>query len=228
MKIKTWIKYEESYIPPRCSKPRYRECEDYIQVTLKEVDSTELHLAFEDNSFEGKGKIYLYKGKLWTLAKVNPNLISTVQKEDSRVQTPLDYLKWCNEHCSTYFRSAFDREYHGQDTCKNAVIKAARGDMKKYILVDGDLFERCSEPRYVVNVFGAGNNHGGTALFCTYYYNPNIQKSCYFSALQGEQAVAFANKVAADRGDTKDVGTFKPFIICHMPKLVKVHAHGTM
>lgn len=23
MKIKTWIKYEESYIPPRCRKPRY-------------------------------------------------------------------------------------------------------------------------------------------------------------------------------------------------------------
>lgn len=29
MKIKTWIKYEESYLPPRCRKLRYRECEDF-------------------------------------------------------------------------------------------------------------------------------------------------------------------------------------------------------
>ena len=27
MKIKTWIKYEEGYIPPRCRKMRYKECE---------------------------------------------------------------------------------------------------------------------------------------------------------------------------------------------------------
>lgn len=227
MKINTWIKYEESYIPPRCRKPRYRACEDYIQVTLKEVDSAELKLAFEDNSFEGKGKIYFYKGKLWTLAKVNSSLIASVQKEDSSIQTPLDYLKWCNEHCSTYFRSAFDREYYGLDTSKNAVIKVARADMNKYILVDGNLFEQCTEPRYVVNVFGFGNNHGGTGLFCAYYYNPYIRKSCYFSALQGEQAVAYANKVAADRGDTNDVGKFKPFIICHMPELVRVREHGS-
>lgn len=65
MKIKTWIKYEESYLPPRCRKMRYRECEDFINVTLKEVEPTELQLAFEDNSYSGKGKIYFYRGKLW-------------------------------------------------------------------------------------------------------------------------------------------------------------------
>ena len=61
MKIKTWIKYEESYLPPRCRKLRYRECEDYINVNLKEVDRNELKLAFEDNSFEGKEKFISQK-----------------------------------------------------------------------------------------------------------------------------------------------------------------------
>ena len=39
MNIKTWIKYEESYLPPRCRKLRYRECEDHIDVKLREVKS---------------------------------------------------------------------------------------------------------------------------------------------------------------------------------------------
>ena len=44
MKIKTWIKYEESYLPSRCKKLCYRECEDYINLTLKEVDKEELKM----------------------------------------------------------------------------------------------------------------------------------------------------------------------------------------
>ena len=27
MEIKTWIKYEEPYLPPRCRKMRYKECD---------------------------------------------------------------------------------------------------------------------------------------------------------------------------------------------------------
>lgn len=34
--------------------------------------------------------------------------------------------------------------------------------------------------------------------------------------------VNYANLVAEKRGDTKDIGKFKPFIICHMPELVKI------
>lgn len=65
MKIKTWIKYYEGYLPPRCRKLRYRECEDYVDITLAEATLTDMSLAFEDNSYEGKGKIYYYDGRLW-------------------------------------------------------------------------------------------------------------------------------------------------------------------
>lgn len=221
MKIKTWIKYEESYLPPRCRKLRYRECEDFVDVNLREVDGSELKLAFEDNSFEGKGKIYLYKGKLWCKTKINPNTLKSVQEKDGNVQSALDYLIYCHEHCSTYFRHSFDRE-RGEDTSRETVLKIARDSMKGYILVDGELYGQTSEPRYEINTFGLGHNHGGTGLFCVYGYNPNICKDRYFSALEGEQAVAYANKVAEGRGDTKDVGRFEPFIVCHMPELVKV------
>ena len=59
-------------------------------------------------------------------------------------------------------------------------------------------------------------------MFVDYGYNPNISRDCYFSALDGEAAVIYANKVAAGRGDTKDVGKFKPLIKVYMPELVKV------
>lgn len=58
MNIKTWIKYEESYLPPRCRKLRYRECEDHIDVKLREVKIEEMQLAFEDNSYEGAELLY--------------------------------------------------------------------------------------------------------------------------------------------------------------------------
>ena len=70
MKIKTWIKYEESYIPPRCRKPHYNECEEYVNINLSETTMSALQLAFEDNSYDGVGKIFFYKGKLWTKSSI--------------------------------------------------------------------------------------------------------------------------------------------------------------
>lgn len=216
MKIKTWIKYEKSYLPPRCRKLRYRECEEHINVNLREVPMDELKLAFEDNSYSGKGKIYLYRGKLWYKKRMYH------VAAEYGCKTALEWLVWHHEHCSTFFKSGFDRKYRGEDTSREAVVKLARSSMKGYILVDGELYGQTAEPRYAINTFGLGHNHGGTRMFCEYHYNPNIRKDNYFSALQGDQAVAYANKVASGRGDTKDVGKFKPFIICHMPELVKV------
>ena len=140
----------------------------------------------------------------------------------------MDYLSWCNEHCSTYFFFAWDREKYGVDTSREATINRAREDIKKYILVDGELYNKTSEPRYVVNTFGLGHNHGGTGMFCEYGYNSNIRQDNYFSALEGKQAVDYANKVAENRGDIEYIGTFKPFIICHMQELVKVKQINNM
>lgn len=216
MKIRTWIKYEESYLPPRCRKLRYRECEDYINVNLKEVDASELRLAFEDNSYSGLGKIFFYKNKLWSKVKRNTSIA-----KDYGTKSALEDLIWIHRNCSTYFRFSWDRE-NGLDTSREGVIKATRNEIKGYILVDGELYGITSEPRYVVNTFGLGHNHSGTGMFVEYGYNPNIRKDNYFSALDGATAVAYANKVAAGRGDTNDVGKFKETIIVHMPEIVKV------
>lgn len=230
MKIKTWIKYEERYLPKGCRKSRYREREDYINVNLREVDSNDLQLAFEDNSYEGKGEIYYYEGNLYCKTKMPNECIVEHLRERRKIDTPLDYLVWCNENCSKYFLFRWDREEYGKDTSREAVINKAKEDMRDYILVAGELYEKCTEPRYVIITFGLGHNHGGTGMLCQYHYNPNISRKNYFSALQGEQAAAYANQVALERGDTINVGTFRPFIVCHMPELVKINSnkqHGS-
>lgn len=216
MKIKTWIKWHESYVPARCRKVRYRECEEYVNINLAETTMENMKLAFEDNSYSGKGKIYFFCNKLWTKAKITD--ICAPSDED-RYATPLDALIYWREHSSCFF----PREWRdGEHPNKKHMVTMARKETRDFLLVDGELYRITNEPRYEIITFGLGHNHGGTGMFCSYNYNPNIRKESYFSALQGEQAVAYANKVAAGRGDTKDVGKFKPFIVCHMPELVKV------
>lgn len=225
MKIKTWIKYEESYLPPRCRKLRYRECEEYINVNLREVPMDELKLAFEDNSYSGKGKIYLYRGKLWCKEKMYHGAA------EYGCKTALEWLIFCNENCSTFFKFASDRVCSGEDTSREAVVKLARNSMIGYILVDGELYVQTAEPRYCIYTFGLGHNHGGTSLSVDYRYNSNISNERYFSALDGQKAVEEANRIAAARGDTNYVGKFEPEIIVYMPECVtispaKEHGNG--
>lgn len=215
MKIKTWIKYEESYLPPRCRKLRYRECEEYVDINLVETSMENMQLAFEDNSYSGKGKIYLFRNKLWVKAKIR----DICAGDESEYENALAALIYWREHSSWFFPRLWR---DGEHPDRKHMVATARNGMKEYLLVDGELYTLTAEPRYVVNTFGLGHNHGGTGMFCEYHYNPNIGKSNYFSALDGEKAVAYANKVAAGRGDTKDVGKFEPFIIVHMPEIVKV------
>lgn len=220
MKIKTWIKYTESYLPPRCRKLRYRECEEYVQITLAETTMDSLRLAFEDKSYFGRGKIYAYRGKLWTRAKMIDNFGVSAEEQDERgYHTPLDVLVWRNEHGSRYFYRCPDEEA----ASKKAILKRARSDMRQYLLVDGSLFVRTSEPRYCIYTFGLGGNHGGTCLSVDYRYNSNISRKRYFSALHSEEAVAEANRIAQARGDTLDVGKFRADITVFLPELVKVN-----
>ena len=215
MKIKTWIKYEESFLPPRCRKLRYRECEEYVNIHLPETTINDMKLAFEDNSYEGKGKIYFFRNKLWRKAKVR----DICAGDESKYESPLAALIYWREISSEFFPRTWR---DGEHPDRKHMIKMARKETAEYLLVDGELYTQTTEPRYCIYTFGLGHNHGGTALSVNYGYNPNISKECYFSALDGEKAVEKANETAARRGDTNDVGRFKAEITVYMPELVKV------
>lgn len=215
MKIRTWIKYEESYLPKRCRKLRYRECEAYINITLTETSMNNLRLAFEDQSFQGRGKIYLYSGKLWTAATIRN--ICAGGEDEHGYHTPLEALVWWNEHGSKYFRCGYDGDYYGKKTSKAAVTAQARSDMKKFLLVDGELYVTTSIPFYNITTFGCGYNHGGTGLFVS--YDKSDHKD--FDALHGKEAVEKAREIALNRGDTESVDKFYEMIVVYMPELVR-------
>lgn len=223
MKIKTWIKYEEAYLPtPRCRKLRYRVCEEYVDIELAEVPFAVLRKAFEDKSYSGKGLIYSYNNRLWTAATIRD--ICGGGSNTERYTTPLGAMKWWNEHGSKFFCCGCFEHPN-----RNDMLAKVNAYMGNYLLVDGELYVCTGEPRYCIYTFGLGHNHGGTSLSVDYCYNPNITHKRYFSALDGEKAVIEANRIAAARGDTKDIGKFAAKIVVYLPECVTcdpVKDHG--
>lgn len=202
MKIKTWIKYNEGYLPtPRCRKLRYRECEDYVDVELAEVTMAELEPAFNVGHM-----IYGYAGKLWREATEKD--IHCVNEKNP--MSALEALVYAGVTYSTYFGRyngyCFD-ESTRED--REAVIARTNEDMKNYILVDGILYRSTGEPMYNICTFGLGHNHGGTGFFIDYGYNSNLSKDSYFNAADYDKAMQYAIDVAARRGDTNDVARFQ-------------------
>lgn len=210
MKIKTWIKYEVPYLPPRCRKMRYKEGEEYIYVLLKEVPFSKLVLAYEDKSYEGKGKIYRLGRKLYAKAKM-PNLPKDELKRCG-VKTPLEWRLYCNEKMSQYFSC---RYIDGEDATREAMIAKAKADISKYILVDGVLYEQTCKPEYHILTFGCGNGDG-TGLFVSY----PARRDCgwNFPATRGEDAVEKAKKIAIGRRDFNSVRNFKKYITVYEGK----------
>lgn len=98
-------------------------------------------------------------------------------------------------------------------------------DAKKYIVFDGKVWERCGEPRYCIQTFGLGNNHGGTGFFISYHYNSNISNKNYFNALEREKAIEYGKEVAKRRGDTDSIENMGMYemIDVHIPSLVKCY-----
>lgn len=206
MKVKVTVKYSEYYTPPRCRKPRQRDCEKDTFISIHEVTSQEAPLAFIVHEWDGNVEYRFYKGKCYK---------KSLYRDYHCGKTGL----FPPEMIGAYLRGNYD--YWNGDYKENR--KAFTDDASRYLLIDGVVWERAGEPRYVVMTFGLGHNHGGTALMVSEEYNPNVSKVRYFSALDGDAAVAYANQIAACRGDTNDIGKFEKYIEVLMPQAVKVN-----
>ena len=214
MKIESLIKYDEEYVPYKCRKPRYKECQEYVELELQQAKKEDLKLAFEDKSYSGRGKIYYYNNQLWCLPEIRNNIDKLNKPTVSSIKS--GFYKYCRSYKDRW--NEFEKI---QGNERDNIIKARQAALDEYLLVDRTIYEKISEPRYCVVTFGLGHNHGGTGMFCDYYYNSNLSHKAYFNANQGKEAVEEANRVAKNRGDTKDVGKFKPFIKVYMPEIVK-------
>ena len=94
---------------------------------------------------------------------------------------------------------------------------------KNYLICNGKLYRKTTEPMYGIFTFGLGHNHASTALFIEMGYNANVPSSRYFAANQREEAIAKAKEIALNRGDTNSIKSIEeaPMIVVHDNKFVK-------
>lgn len=104
--------------------------------------------------------------------------------------------------------------YEVSDTSGEALLHEAASDvhatrLAEKVIIDGEVWALCGEPRYTVMTFGLGGNHGGTSLMLDFYDNPNIRGDSYFRADEFDEAIACAIETADNRGDSNDVQRFR-------------------
>lgn len=217
MEIETTIKYYESYIPPRCRKPRYREVTEKVWNDVMECTLKDVQLAFKV-----KGEpIYAYKGNIYKKEVLN----SCVR---DRFDSALDELVRGGNIYSTYFaktKNVKRKDYWDPDNQENRedVMTRLEKDLTCYLVIDGVLFKQTPVPVYRLITFGCFGD--GVSLSVEYYqYPPDAivgMRGIYYSALDYEEASKMADKVAISHGNPEQVGTFKKLIEVYKPEFVE-------
>jgi len=191
MEVTVKYEYVEGYLPTkRHRKLRYRDAEGETVVTVKEVPKEEAPVAFVVTGLlDGEKEYRLWNEKLWTPVMWASRVCG------KKGLYPLEEFLKSIQYYNPY-------KFH---KTKEEAIAEKEGYASSHLIIEGIVYEQASEPRYVINTFGLGHNHGGTSLFVTDYYNSNIGKNRYFNALEREKAIAEGKRIAQRRGDTKSV-----------------------
>ena len=201
-----------AYLPtPRSQKYAFDQLQADFKVGIVSVTSDEAPVAFRLSDFSHvqdlQTEIRWYAGKCWQMyTEWDRSREKAVRVGDFGVDSMPRLM-----HVTTPY---------GVECTRQVVQAKLKKAASYWLIIDGKVWEQCGEPRYVVNTFGLGHNHGGTSLFVEHYYNSNIPNKNYFSALDGKLAVRYANYVANRRGDTKDVGKFEEMIEVLIPEAV--------
>lgn len=201
MKITVPYRYREDVIPKRCRIPRSMPFDSKVTLSIHEVPSQDAPIAIVQHTTEWDGndrvscaKVYRWwRNQLWT-----HSILERYCHAPKETQNASQFAADPYPH-SLELTQAW--EYRHKAEVRRGLIQWTRG----LLFIDGERWEAASEPRYVLMTFGLGCNHGGTALMTDKWYNPNIHRNRYFRIDQFAQAVAETERVALNRGDTKDI-----------------------
>ncbi len=244
MKLNVNYFYRQRYLPTkRHRKHRERKLSGVTSVTIKELALAEFPVAFivhdmksvcdgmkSYSEYESEKSVFrmfdeeirTHKGKLYTPIRVTHGAaISTEFVNEQDIINCLEY------HARDFWISETNDYSENSvivDDNSESVIKILRDKAKNYIFFDGKFWKETNEPRYLINTFGLGHNHGGTGFFIEFHYNPNIPAKNYFNALQRDAAIAYGKAVATKRGDTESVDKIGSYcnIEVLMPEMVKI------
>lgn len=194
MKFEADYAYKETFIPPRCRKPRTREAHGTCTVSIPSITAEEAPVALRHRHcwFPEIREYRWYNEKLYCRAPYSSYL------SGAKGWFPLDELK-------NHFRQNYFSPWEVKDG-KQAAIRTCKEKASRYLIIsDGEVWELAGEPRYEIATFGLGHNHASTALMIANEYNGNVRGDYYFSALEREKAVERCVEVAMARGDTNSV-----------------------
>lgn len=225
MNLKVDFTYEEKYLrTSRCRKPLARTREGIYELAIKELAKAECPIAavvhdmksvYEGATttadFEGNGEYKMFaepyrvhNGKFYKFCRASYGAaISTAQTELKYVIADIksDLYRYSLYEKENLFS---DKSVYISDNLSE-IVDNMQARANKYISLDGELWKECGEPRYVVNTFGLGHNHGGTAMFIEEFYNSNISSKNYFNTVDRDKAITYAKETAIARGDTDSV-----------------------
>lgn len=215
MDINVKFQYTKDWIPPRCRKPRPGLFDGEVTVKVKEVKATEAPWAcivYASRRYHDEypvNPIRWHDGNFYQRAMKD----MWVNRDHVMVDSYGKHVIWADydddmcyqrrgmrvDELVRMIRRMSEERYSEEENKHWIGWKADR-----YLIVNGEVWEKVGEPRYLVQTFGLGHNHGGTAWFCTYGYNQNISKDAYFNANEFERMVEHYFDVALGRGDTED------------------------
>ena len=200
MKVIIKDKYLRTFIPKRCRKERQESVDITFPVTISESTPEDTPIAFIVREYgEFPSIVRLYRGKLY---RSHFDYTCSYPNNDRTLHhiIPLDKTPWGR------YLAAFPDTYGMPSLGKEETIAKARRKAKDYLIVEGELYQRCGEPYYHAVTFGLGRNHGGTGFFVRYLpskghvRNGNLYPSSC-PANEREDAIRTALLIAYRRGD---------------------------
>ena len=200
MKLETTIEYSESYIPPRCRKPRWRDVkEDVVLDVAEHTDQTApvvgiVHdWVWPDNDDGRLVPTDVRKvGDVFYVPLLLKDIVCTKTDRERHLTADelIDHIK---------HRVSYGHYGNGE---RGDVLEHCDYVLSLYAVIDGMAWQATGEPRYVINTFGLGHNHGGTGFFIEFSYNSNIAASRYFNANDRDKAIEAFMNIALGRGNT--------------------------
>ena len=200
--------YNEEYLPtPRCKKLRVREVKSSTSVNIRECSKEDAPVVMVVKSYDCEEcEIRVFKGKLYRNAQWRNIKRTDYPLEQNETVNTMDWQHaiWGHDYYN-------DCRWSGEigDATSKAKIKKKAG---KYLIIGDMVFERTTEPVYVITCFGL---HDSAGMFVEYADKDSKYCSSY-SALQREECHEELKKILSycrnkyDNSDSYDIKVLAP------------------
>ena len=171
--------YNEEYLPtPRCKKLRVREVKRSTSVNIRECSKEDAPVVMVVKSYDCEEcEIREFKGKLYRNAQWRNIKRTDYPLEQNETVNTMDWQHaiWGHDYYN-------DCRWSGEigDATSKAKIKKKAG---KYLIIGDMVFERTTEPIYVITCFGCNDSAG---MFVE-YADKNSKQMLSYSALEREE-----------------------------------------